>query len=146
MPGGGNPLHYHKTYSETFTAIDGELGLKLGNKETKILKPGETYTVEPLALHSFFNPIDREIKFGIKVTPGNENFENMLRIAYGLTTDGLTNKKGIPKSLTHLSVILCLGDTNLPGLFSYIFPFFQWLANKAKTNGEEQKLLDKYCN
>jgi quercetin dioxygenase-like cupin family protein len=25
MPGGGNPLHYHKTYSETFTALQVEL-------------------------------------------------------------------------------------------------------------------------
>jgi len=41
MPKGGNPLHYHKTYSETFTAIEGELGVKLGGKETKILKPGK---------------------------------------------------------------------------------------------------------
>ena len=29
MPKGGNPLHYHKTYSETFTVLEGELGLKL---------------------------------------------------------------------------------------------------------------------
>ena len=27
MPGGGNTLHYHKTYSETFIAVDGDLGL-----------------------------------------------------------------------------------------------------------------------
>ena len=23
MPGGGNPVHYHKTYAETFIVIDG---------------------------------------------------------------------------------------------------------------------------
>ena len=44
--GGGNPLHYHKTYSETFVAVDGELGLKLGENESKILKPGERFTVK----------------------------------------------------------------------------------------------------
>ena len=32
MPGGRNPLHYHLSYSETFTAIDGELGLGLAKK------------------------------------------------------------------------------------------------------------------
>ena len=41
MPKGGNPLHYHKTYSETFTAIEGELGVKLGGKKTKILNQGK---------------------------------------------------------------------------------------------------------
>ena len=45
MPGGGNPLHYHKTYSETYTAIKGQLGLKLGKNATKILNPAEVYTV-----------------------------------------------------------------------------------------------------
>ena len=35
MPGGGNPLHYHKTYSETFTAMDGDLGLKLEKKNRR---------------------------------------------------------------------------------------------------------------
>ena len=67
MPEGGNPLHYHKTFSETFTAIEGELGLKLGNKEIKILKEGETHTVEPMSVHGFFNPADREIKFNVKL-------------------------------------------------------------------------------
>ena len=71
MPKGGNPLHYHKTYSETFTAIDGALGLKLGRKDTMILSAGETHTVEPISLHSFFNPTDKEIKFNIKLRPGH---------------------------------------------------------------------------
>lgn len=63
VPGGGNPLHYHRTYSETFTAIEGNLGLKIGKNVTKILKPGETHTIEPMGVHSFFNPTDKEIKF-----------------------------------------------------------------------------------
>ena len=36
LPGGRNPLHYHKSYSETFTAIDGELGLGLAKRKKKI--------------------------------------------------------------------------------------------------------------
>ena len=80
MPRGGNPLHYHKTYSETFTAIDGQLGLKLGRRNTKILKEGETFTVEPMSLHGFYNPTDKEIKFNVKLKPGHIGFENSLRI------------------------------------------------------------------
>lgn len=57
MPGGRNPLHYHLSYSETFTAIDGELGLGLAERKKKILKPGETYTVEPKNLHHFLTPM-----------------------------------------------------------------------------------------
>jgi mannose-6-phosphate isomerase-like protein (cupin superfamily) len=87
MPNGGNPLHSHKTYSETFTAIDGELGVKLGKNKTKILKPGESYTVEAMALHSFFNPTEKEIKFNVKMNPGHTGFENSIRIIYGLAGD-----------------------------------------------------------
>ena len=82
MPGGGNPLHYHKSYSETFTAIEGELGVKLGKRKTMILKEGETHVVKPMELHSFFNPTDREIKFNVKVEPALLGFEQALRILY----------------------------------------------------------------
>lgn len=145
MPEGKNPLHYHKTYAETFTAIDGELGLKLGRKDTKILRAGESYTVEPMSLHSFFNPTDKEIKFNVKLRPGHTGFENSLRILYGLAADGLTNNKSIPKSLKHTAIIVCMSDMNAPGLLTFLYPLLKRIANKAKANGEEQKLMDKYC-
>ena len=146
MPGGGNPLHYHKTYSETFTAIDGDLGLKLGRRDTRILSPGESYTVKPMALHRFFNPTNREIKFNVKLTPGHTGFENSLRILYGMAADGLTNNKSIPKSLKHTAMIVCMSDMNVPGVLTLLYPLLKRIANRAKSSGEEQKLIDKYCN
>lgn len=145
MPKGGNPLHYHKSYAETFTAIEGELGVKLGNNEKRILKAGESYTVEPRALHSFFNPTEKEIKFNVRINPGHTGFENSLRIIYGLASDGLTDKNTIPKSLTNVAIIVCMSDMNLPGLFTYIFPLLKFIAKRAKANGKEQKLIDRYC-
>ena len=146
MPGGGNPLHYHKTYAETFTSIEGQLGLKLGKNATKILNPAEVYTVEPMALHSFFNPTDKEIKFKVEIKPGHEGFENTLRILYGLASDGLTNKKSLPKSLKHFALLTCMSDMNVPGFFTLIFPILRRMAKKAKKDGTEQMLLDKYCS
>ena len=145
MPGGGNPLHYHKTYSETFRPIDGELSVKLGKNNSKTLKPGESYTVAPMAVHGFFNPTDKEIKFNITLTPGHTGFENSLRIIYGLASDGLTDKNTIPKSIKHTAIIVCMSDMNLPGLFTILFPLLKFIAKRAKTSGEEQKLIDKYC-
>ena len=145
MPGGANPLHYHKTYSETFTAIEGELGLKLGRRDTKILRAGESYTVNPMSLHSFFNPTNKEIKFNVKLIPGHAGFENSLRILYGMAADGLTNNKSIPKSLKHTAIIVCMSDMNVPGLLTLLYPFLKRISNRAKTTGEEQKLIDKYC-
>jgi len=145
MPGGGNPLHYHKTYSETFTAVDGELGLKLGKKQTKILKPGESYTVEPMSLHCFFNPTNREIKFNIKINPGHTGFENSLRILYGLASDGLTDNKSIPKSLKHTAIIVGMSDMNAPGLLTFLYPLLKRIYRKAQETGEDQRLINRYC-
>ena len=145
MPGGGNPLHYHKSYSETFTAIEGELGVKLGKRKTMILKEGETHVVKPMELHSFFNPTDREIKFNVKVEPALLGFEQALRILYGMAGDGLTDKNAVPKSLKHKAIIVCMSDMNIPGIFTLMFPLLKRIANKARSSGEEQFLIDKYC-
>jgi len=144
MPGGINELHYHKSFSETFTAIDGELGLLLAKKKKLILKPGDSFTVEPMVLHGFFNPNDEEIKFNIRVNPGHSGFENALRIAYGLAEDGLTNN-GIPKKVSHMAILVNLSDSNIPGLFSLLSPVLRLIAAKAKANGVEQKLMERYC-
>jgi len=143
MPGGGNPLHYHKTYSETFTAIDGDLGLKLGRGKTRVLREGETYTVEPGALHSFYNPTDREIKFNVKLMPGHAGFENSLRIIYGLASDGLTDKNTVPKSIKHTAIVVCMSDMNLPGFFTLMFPVLKLIAKRAQTRGEGQNQIER---
>lgn len=145
MPGGGNVLHYHKTYSETFIAVDDEVGLKLGKNKTIILRPGERYTVKPMQLHCFFNPANRKIKFNILIEPGHEGFENSLRILYGLASDGKTNQKSIPKSLTHTALILTMSDMNAPGFLTWIFPLLKWIASRTKAKQEERRLMAAYC-
>ena len=145
MPGGGNLLHYHKTYSETFFAVEGDLGLKLGKNESKILKPGEQYTVQPMQLHSFFNPGNTEVKFRIRIEPGHTGFENSLRILYGLAADGLTDKNSIPKNLTHTALLVTMSDMNAPGFLTWIFPLLKWIAKRAKARGVEDQLLKQYC-
>lgn len=143
MPGGGNPLHYHKTYKETFTAIDGELGVQVG-KSSRILKPGETCTVEVMQVHRFYNPTNTQIRFKVEIRPGHEGFENSLKILYGLAADGLTDKKSIPKSLKHTAIIVTMSDMNVPGLLTLIFPVLKRLAKKAIASGEQQRLIEKY--
>lgn len=145
MPGGSNFSHYHKAFTETFTAIDGALGLKLGGNEIKILQPNETYAVLPNQVHSFFNPGDKEIRFKITITPGHTGFENSLRILYGLAEDGFTDKKSMPKSLTHVAVIGSLSDSYLPGFMRFLSPILNFLARRATQSGLEKKLIDKYC-
>ena len=144
-PGGGNPFHYHKTYTETFTPLEGDLGLYAGKNQKLIIKPGETYTVPANKLHRFFNPGETEIKFKVTLHPGHEGMENALRIIYGLAGDGLTNKNSIPKKISHLAIIAYTSDMNVPGLPTILFPLLKRIAKKAIAKGDYQKLLDIYC-
>jgi mannose-6-phosphate isomerase-like protein (cupin superfamily) len=144
-PGGGNALHYHKTYSETFIANEGVVGLKLGKNITKMLQPGESYTVPPMALHSFFNPGKEEIKFTVLIEPGHAGFENSLRIIYGMAEDGLTNDKSIPKKLSDTALLIEMSDMNGPGLFTLMYPLLKMIAKTARKRGDEQRLIERYC-
>ena len=141
-PGGGNTLHYHKTYSETFIAREGVVGLKLGKNVTKMLQPGESYTVPPMTLHSFFNPGKVEIKFTIKIEPGHAGFENSLRILYGMAEDGLTDSKSIPKRLTDTAILIEMADMNGPGMLTLMYPLLKLMAKSARKRGEEKRLIE----
>ena len=145
MPGGGTPIHFHKHFSETFTAIKGRLGLKLEGGKTIILQPGESYTVPIGTRHNFHNPTREEIGFNVLIEPGNRGFEQSLQILYGLAMDGLTDEKAIPKKLAHTAVIMSLGDMNATGLLSLLTPVLTWIAKRERAKGAEQALIRKYC-
>ena len=98
-----------------------------------------------MAWHCFFNPADREIRFGVQLEPGNERFEYFLRILYGLAADGLTDKKSRPKSIKHAAILLNMADAKMTGVLSLMSSLLKGMAQRAKANGEEQKLIDKYC-
>lgn len=67
-----------------------------------------------------------------------------MAIAYGLAADTATNSKGMPKSLKHLALMIVLTDTKPTGIMGSLFPLFKWLANKARKDGTEKALLEKY--
>jgi mannose-6-phosphate isomerase-like protein (cupin superfamily) len=143
-PKGGNPLHRHKAFAETFTAISGYLGLTVnGNKV--LLKPGERITVQKGEVHQFFNPGSEPIKFNIQFTPGHTGAENMLRIMYGLARDGKTNSKGIPKNILVLALVGEIGDSALAGIMSVTTPIFKAIATIGRKKGIDKVLLENYC-
>jgi quercetin dioxygenase-like cupin family protein len=143
-PGGGNPVHRHTGFTETFTAIDGNLGLSLNGREI-VLKLGETVTVKRGEVHRFYNKSKQEVKFNVVITPGHAGAENMLRIMYGLAQDGMTDKKGVPKSLKTIAVVGELGDSSLAGFLSILTPILKVIAAYARREGHDKMLLEKYC-
>lgn len=145
MPGGGNPPHVHNVFTETFAPVKGILGLKLGRKKIYLM-PGESYKVKTGEVHNFFNPSNKPVTFQLKFFPGHAGMENMLRIVYGLAADGLTNKKGLPKSILVSALIMKMSDSYPTGILSLLRPFLSFLAKRAQKKGIEKQLFDKYCS
>jgi quercetin dioxygenase-like cupin family protein len=141
--GGGNNLHYHTSFTEEFTAIEGILSIGLTNRQLH-LKPGEKAVAGINQVHRFYNAGTTPIRFEVKLVPGSVNFEKGVAIAYGLASDGLTNKKGIPKKMDHLAVILDLTNTRLTGFIVLIQYFLLRRAKKARQKGVLKALENKY--
>lgn len=144
QPGGGNQPHCHTCFSKRFIAIKGELCIDIEGQQLR-LQPGECVMVPANKLHRFYNQGETPIIFQVKLTPGHEQFEYGLAIIYGLARDGKVNKKGVPKNLDHMALIMSLTDTGVPGLFSVMRPVMKWRARKAMKKGIHLELIKKYC-
>ncbi len=95
-PGGGNMLHYHKTFDEHFTVLTGEFGVQIGTQQFT-LRPGESATVPTMTLHRWYNTSTEPAMVRAELKPGSVGFERTLQICYGLAQDGLANRQGLPK-------------------------------------------------
>src|SRR5688572_5535501 len=63
-PQGGVGIHYHKTYSEKFDCLDGELKVQAG-KTIHTLTPGQSVTALPNVNHRFFNASNAVARFKV---------------------------------------------------------------------------------
>lgn len=145
-PGGGNPLHYHRKFTEEFIAVKGNLGLQY-EKQIVYLQPGQQQLVPVGIHHRFFNDSAEEIIFRVILRPGQPGFENFLKAMFGLVNEGRTiTKNQIPKNIYHIAVMHHWGDTYLINPFVvWLSPLFNWLYRRAVKKGIEQRLLDRYC-
>jgi len=142
-PGGKNFMHTHSAFEETFTAIEGKLGVVLQGKK-HYLQPGESITVPLYEPHHFFNDGEDAIKCHVRFVRGHDDFIKGIAIAYGLAKDGLTDNQGKPKKFSHLALVMDMTDTKPTGLIGMLFPLFKFLANRARRNGTERVLLERY--
>jgi len=140
----GPPLHYHNAFSEKFQVQEGVLYVQVG-KDKKILNVGESVIVPAGTSHRFYNNTNDKVKFHITLKPGHTGMENFIKIFYGLASDGLTDKKGKPKNFAHLAVALIISDSNAKGWMSLLSPIIRSVAKRAKKDGTEKWLLDRYC-
>ncbi len=113
--GGGNGLHYHTDYEETFTAIGGVLGIVAGEK-TLHLQPKEYITAAIGMNHKYFNDSDQEIKFRVEFSPASIGFEDMLMVSYGLARTGKSSADNKPNDTEIAAAILQESNTLLPNI------------------------------
>lgn len=142
--GDGPPLHFHEFFTESFECTKGILTLLYGKeKMVKKLLPGEKFTAKENELHTFVNKENDDLIFQVKLTPPSY-FEESIRIHYGLMDDGLTNRKGEPKKISHTALILTLQNTRIAGIpVKLQTMLFNYLVRKSLKSGK-YKSLEKY--
>jgi quercetin dioxygenase-like cupin family protein len=141
-PGGENLMHFHTSFTEKFSVVDGQLNVSL-NGEEKVLKAGEFAFVPAMAHHRFYNTSDEYVTAIVEIRPAR-NFEKALRIGYGLARDGKVNAKAVPKNIWHLALLFQLGESYMSGVPLFLQRgIFGTLAGIAKLLGQD-KALEKY--
>jgi quercetin dioxygenase-like cupin family protein len=141
--GGGVGLHYHKTYSEKFDCLQGEVQVQLG-KQLHTLTAGKSATAEPNINHLFRNRSGNPCKFLVELRPASRGFEQSLQIGYGLANDGLCRKNGFPKDKLALAWLFDISESNLPGWMSIIEFILRRQSKKARQKGVDKRLLEQY--
>lgn len=143
-PGGGNGLHYHRSFDERFTAVEGDLGVQIGT-EKRTLRNGESVLAPRGTVHRFFNETDKPVRFLVEIAPGSAGFENALHVAYGLARDGHVNGEGMPTNPLALGLLTEWSDTRLVGPLALINPVMNLLARIGRRRGLDAALIVRYA-
>ena len=143
VPGGGNAPHRHMTFDEHFEVLEGTLTVHVGRRALR-LGPGERATAPVGCLHRFSNPTGETVRFRVELTPGHEGFEQALRIAYGLASDGYARPDGAPRSMLQIAVLARMGELRPGGALALFRPVLGVLAWWGRRRGLEQALIERY--
>ena len=141
--GGGVGLHYHKTYSEKFDCLEGEVQVQLG-KAIHTLCRGQNATAHPNINHLFRNRSGKPCRFRVELKPASRGFEQSLQIAYGLATYGYCKPNGFPKDKLALAWLFDISESNLPGWMSMFEFILRKQAKTARKKGIDKELLARY--
>jgi quercetin dioxygenase-like cupin family protein len=141
--GGGVGLHYHKTYTEEFTCVEGQVEVQLG-KKIRRLNAGEAAIATTNVNHLFRNRSGKPCKFRVELRPASRGFEQSLQIGYGLASDGLCKPNGFPKDKFALAWLFEISESNLPGWMSLFEFILRRQARKAKQKGIDRELISRY--
>lgn len=140
---GGVGLHYHKTYAETFTCLEGEVQIRVDDNLLTLIE-GQSATAPPWSNHLFQNRSGANCRFLVKITPASRGFEETLQIAYGLARDGKCDKNGMPRIPFVLAWLFVHSESNLKGWRSFFEPLLKLQAKLAEAFGMDKSLIRQY--
>jgi mannose-6-phosphate isomerase-like protein (cupin superfamily) len=107
------PLHKHLKCEERFEVVHGKLGVIL-NGEQQTLEGGDSVTLQPGTLHTFWNAGEGEMRLITEVRPPGD-LQTYWETVFGLAQDGKVNANGLP-NLLQLAVAAPLADSYDPRL------------------------------
>lgn len=140
-PFGGNDWHYHNSFEESFTVLDGMVSIGHDGKEI-LLNKGDSAKANRNHMHFFKNARGQKSLILVRITPA-AGLEKTLRVAYGLINDGLL-KNDMTQNPWHMALLLAYSETYLPVMPSWFQePLINSLAKIAQWKGED-RLLYKY--
>ena len=112
----GVVMHYHLACTEAFEVLEGSLDVCVGSEENHlVLAEGKTAFVPLNTAHRFWNSTTQPVVFEVEIRPAR-NFEKALSAFFGLSEDGKTNDKGIPKNILKLALIYELSESYMVGV------------------------------
>jgi len=142
-PGGKVTPHFHLTYSERFSVLEGRLTVDIDGVRHE-LGPSDEAVAAPGTLHAWSNPSAERSIARVELRPGSPGFEKALRIAYGLAADGLVLKNGMPRNPLHAALVLDMGEGRLPGAYATLERVLRLLARVARRRGVDRELERRY--
>jgi quercetin dioxygenase-like cupin family protein len=137
-PNGGNDWHYHNSFEESFTVLDG--AVKIGQNGAEVLlQKGDSARAMKKEMHFFKNARSEKSVLLVKITPAG-GLEKTLRVAYGLINDGKL-KNDMTENPWHMALLLGYSESYLPMMPSWFQePLINSLAKIAQWKGEDREL------
>lgn len=137
-PQGGNDWHYHSSFTEQFTVVDGRIRIGKNGDEI-LLEKGQMAIADKKDMHFFKNALDKKSVLLVKVAPA-AGLEKTLRVAYGLINDGQL-KNDMTKNPWHMCLLLAYSESYLKGMPGWFQePLINALAKIAQWKGEDKSL------
>ena len=142
-PGGTVTPHYHLTYSEHFTVLEGRLTIEMDGVNQE-LGAGDEAVAAPGSVHAWSNPGEDRSVARVELRPGRPGFEKALRVVYGLAADGRVLKNGVPRNPLHAALVLEMGEVRLPGAYAALERTLGLLVRLARWRGVDRELARRY--